>query len=149
MASQRFLSNGRMQRTYARRAALRRRSGAQSQTSEHWHEPDDQPLNPSPSPPRKRHKVFVEIISPKRKRPSPFHLKPAETRRPYSSAESLKTPERPPRDSPSRYTTPSHSGSGGSRPTRGSIVKRMLGRSRTESSLDGMTIRFLCALVTF
>ena len=138
-----------MQRTYGRRA-LRRRS---AQTSLGHHEP---PLNDSPSPPRKRHKVFVEIVSPKRKQPPPSSdaqklklnisdQKPTPTR-PESASGGVsgppKTPEKSPKDSASLYTTPSHHSRSGSRPKRGSIVKRMLGRSKTESSLEGLVILF-------
>ncbi|KAH0834912.1 hypothetical protein J3R83DRAFT_10560 [Lanmaoa asiatica] len=110
-----------MQRTYGRRG-LRRRSGVQSQTRE-VHEPDDIPLTGDPSPPRKRHKVFVEIVSP---------------REPASGnvSGSPNTPARSPRDSTSLFMTPSQHSRSGSQPTRGSIVKRMLGRSRTESSIE-------------
>jgi hypothetical protein len=137
-----------MQRTYGRRA-LRRRSGVQSQTRDH-NEPDDLPLS-DPSPPRKRHKVVVEIVSPNGHSSVSTHtqsntrkldisgLKPTATRLEPASG-SPKTPERSPRRSASLYTTPQpHHSRSGSQPPRGSIVKRMLGRSRTESSLEGLS----------
>ncbi|KAI9568680.1 hypothetical protein HD554DRAFT_2097289 [Boletus coccyginus] len=119
-----------MQRTYSRRA-LRRRTMDN-------HEHDDPPLS-DPSPPRKRHKVFVEIVSPTRKgklgtndqnnaqNMNISSLRPAETRLEPTSG-SPKTPER-------LSATPSHLRSG-SQHSRGSIIKRMLGRSRTEPSLE-------------
>ncbi|KAG9311646.1 hypothetical protein JVU11DRAFT_7881 [Chiua virens] len=144
-----------MQRTYSRRA-LRRRSGVQSLTNDR-HEPEDLPLS-DPSPPRKRQKVFVEIVSPRKKK---LHLEehtqsyspvPSSSASPAqkltaddskSAAERLstglsgspKTPEKSSsRDLP--FATPSHHSHLSSQSTRGSIVKRMLGRSRTESSLE-------------
>jgi len=142
-----------MQRTYGRRA-LRRRSGVQPQTMDDY-EPDDPPLS-DPSPPRKRHKVFVEIVSPTRKGTVGTHaqnntqlninsLKPAETRLEPASG-SPKTPERPPRDTISLSAILSHPPSS-SHPSRGSIVKRMLGRSRTESSLESRLTDSMCVRV--
>ena len=142
-----------MQRTYGRRA-LRRRSGVQSQTRDN-NEPDDVSLSDY-SPPRKRHKVVVEIVSPKGHSSVGTHaqnstrkldtsgLKPTATRL-ESASGSPKTPEVSPRRSASLHMiqTPQHSRSG-SQPSRGSIVKRMLGRSRTESSLECMSIFFTC-----
>ncbi|KIJ09076.1 hypothetical protein PAXINDRAFT_182178, partial [Paxillus involutus ATCC 200175] len=167
-----------MQRTYGRRA--RRRSTVQAQTSDHSRAPSPAPQSDgsddhshTPSRPRKRQKVFVEIVSPSRATPKAPEPTQPKNRSPQSSSSashtpqpqshilrqaevhpepasnsmlgSPQTPTKTPRDLSSLFATPSHSRSPG-RLARSSIVKRMLSRSRTELTIEASSTETPLAL---
>ncbi|KAF9220722.1 hypothetical protein BS17DRAFT_738723 [Gyrodon lividus] len=160
-----------MQRTYGRRA--RRRSPLHVQTDNHgssYTPKADLSQDQSHTPrPRKRQKVFVEIVSPspltpKAKKPeltqfpdqsTQFSSSASHTRQKQSpilrraethtepmscSTPGINTPINTPTDLSPLFGTPSPSRSPGHL-AGGSIVKRMLSRSRTEPSIEGAVTR--------
>ncbi|KAG2342767.1 hypothetical protein BDR05DRAFT_344045 [Suillus weaverae] len=130
-----------MKRTYGRKNSRRAR-------------PDSPDVEVVLSPPRKRPRIEVEIVQP----PSSAHLSPPKVTSPIrrsttmpdvgsisSTPSNVRTPTKPARDLSTLFSASPHRTPNSPGRSLG-VVKRMLSRSRTESSIDHNAGHNICSL---